>query len=131
MDKIINLSAETYALVKEYSELKNHEEEKYKKYEERLLELLFKSVNLGKYESISAELEEVYPTTLCLTGTFLNVREITLKYLRAYAYSLDLLTLDDAINDCIKKDNQQEKTTKTMNALYQHFQKKIEKMEGK
>lgn len=129
MDKIIYLKDETYALVRKHTELKNSEDEKCKNYETRILELLFKNINLSKYESISEELDGRYPTIL--TGNPLNMRDITLKYLRAYAYSFDLSTLDDAINDCIKKDNQQENITKTVNALYQHFQKKIEKMEGK
>jgi len=128
-DKIIYLKDETYALVKKYTKLKNDEDEKCENHETRLLELLFKNINFLKYESISEELKERYPTALNLTNNPLNVRDITLKYLRAYAYSCNLSTLDEAIYDCIKKDNQQEKITKMIDALSLQFQKKIEKIE--
>lgn len=131
MDKIINLKGETYALVRKYTELKNSEDSLCKNYETRLLELLFKNINISEYVTISKELEERYPTTSFSTNFPLNIREITLKYLRAYAYSRDLSNLDDAINDCIKKNNQQIKVTKTIDALCLQFQKRIEKIGGK
>ena len=135
MDKIINIESETYALIRKYVELKNSQDNLSKNYETRILELLSREINLSEHGSLLNELEEQYPTTLQITSIPFNVRDITLKYLKVYAYLNDFITLDEAICDSIKKEmskkefEKETKLTGVVNALYLQFQKRIEKME--
>ena len=143
MDKIINIRAETYALVRKYTELKNAQDKRCESYEARLLELLSRDINISEYKNIEIKnwlktheiLEERYPISL-LTSIPFNVRDITLKYLCFYSYSHELFSLDDAISDLLEKEiskkefESETKLTNVVDALYQQLQKRIEKLEG-
>lgn len=147
MDKIINVKPETHALLRKYTELRNSQDNKFKNYETRLLELLSRDINISEYKKTEIEkwlktheiLENRYPISL-LTTFPLNVRNITLKYLCIYAYLNEFFSLDEAICDLLEKETckkemskkELEKETRLTNvvgALYQQFQKRTEKME--
>lgn len=139
MDKIINIKPGTYELVKKHAELKNSQDKRCESYEARILELLSRDINISEYKNIEIKnwlktheiLEKRYPISL-LTSIPFNVRDITLKYLCIYAYLNELFSLDEAIFDCLEKENSKKefenetKLTNVVDALYQQLQKKLE-----